>query len=304
MSVEKQLKGPIVECVPNFSEGRRKMGIDTIRNEIESVPNVKVLDVHSDYDHNRSVITFIGKPAAVADAAIAATRAAARLIDLRKHEGVHPRIGATDVMPFVPIRDCGMEDCVALAREVAKRIWLELSVPTYLYGFAALSRERVHLEKVRLKGFEQMLELVKKEKKRRPDFGEASLHPTAGATIVGARNPLIAFNVNLKSRDLEVAKEIAEAIREKNSGLVGLKALGLMISSGKCVQVSTNITRTDLVSPYKVYELVREEAAKRGVETKCGELVGLMPLCSLLDSARDAVRLESLDRSRVIELNL
>lgn len=304
MSVAKQMKGPIVECIPNFSEGRREGVIDTIRNEIDSVPNVRVLDIHSDYDHNRSVITFIGKPAGVADAAIAAVRAASRLIDLRKHKGVHPRIGATDVIPFVPIRECSMEDCVKIAREVAKRVWSELEIPTYLYAHAALRDDRTRLEKVRLKGFEQMRTLVAKDKKRRPDFGGPNLHPTAGASIVGARDPLIAFNVNLKSRDIEVAKEIAEAIREKNSGLVGLKALGLMLSSGKCAQVSTNITRTDLVSPAKVYELVREEAAERGVEVACGELVGLMPLDSLLGSMRDAVRFDSFDRSRVIELNL
>jgi len=301
MSVTKQLKGPIVECVPNFSDGRRKRVIDTICNEIDSVPNVKVLDVHSDYDHNRSVITFIGRPAAVLDAGVAAVRAAARLIDLREHEGVHPRLGAADVIPLIPIRDVSMEECVKLAREMAKRIWLELDIPTYLYGNAALKKDRVRLEKVRLKGFEQMRELVLKEKKRRPDFGGPALHPSAGASIVGARAPLIAFNVNLKSRDIGVAKEIAEAIREKNSGLVGLKAMGLRLSSGGCVQVSTNITRTDLVSPYKVYELVRMEAEKRGVRAACSELVGLMPLDSLMISMKDAVKFESFDRSNVIE---
>jgi glutamate formiminotransferase len=301
MSITKQLKGPIVECVPNFSDGRRKRVIDTISNEIDSVPNVRVLDVHSDYDHNRSVITFIGKPAAVLEAGIAAVRAASRLIDLREHEGVHPRLGAVDVIPLVPIRDIGMGECVKLAREMAKRIWLELDIPTYLYGNAALKKDRIHLEKVRLKGFEQMRELVLKDKSRRPDFGGPALHPSAGASIVGARAPLIAFNVNLKSRDIEVAKEIAEAIREKNSGLIGLKAMGLKLSSGRRVQISTNITRTDLVSPYKVFELVREEAGKRGIEVACSELVGLMPLDSLMRSMRDAVRLDSFDRSRVVE---
>jgi len=304
MSVTKQLKGPIVECVPNFSEGRRKRGIDTIRNEIDSVPKVKVLDVHSDYDHNRSVITFAGNPAAVADAAVAAARAAARLIDLTKHEGVHPRIGATDVMPFVPVRECTMKDCVKLAREVAKRIWEELEIPTYLYGYAAKRDDRVRLEMVRMKGFEQMSELVKKDKTRRPDFGGPGLHPTAGATVVGAREFLVAYNVNLKSRDLGIAKDIAEAIRERNSGLPGLKALGLTLRSGKCVQVSTNITRADLVSPYQVYDLVRIEAEKRGVEAGASELVGLMPLCSVVNSVRDSVKFDSLDSSRIIELNL
>lgn len=304
MSVTKQLKGPIMECVPNFSDGRSKKVIDTIRNEIDSVTNVKVLDIHTDYDHNRSVITFAGKPDAVGEAAIAAVRASTRLIDLRVHRGVHPRIGAADVVPFVPIRDCTMEDCIKMARNIAKRIWTEDGIPTYLYGNAALREDRIKLEKVRLKGFEQMRELVLKDKKKAPDFGGPGLHPTAGATIVGAREPLIAYNVNLKSTDLEIAQEIAEEIREKNSGLEGLKAMGLKLTSCKCVQVSMNITKTDKVSPYRAFEIIREKAAVRGVEVECSELVGLMPLGAVLDSAKESVRLENFDRSRVIELNL
>lgn len=304
MSVNKPLKGPIIECVPNFSEGGRPEVVRIITNEIDSVPGVKILDLHSDPDHNRSVITFVGKPDAVVEAAVAGVRASARLIDLRKHKGVHPRLGAADVIPLVPIRDACMEDCIALARDLAKRIWNELDIPTYLYGFAALRDDRARLEKVRLKGFEQMRSLVKKDRKKRPDFGGPDLHPTAGASIVGAREPLIAFNVNLRSKDLEKAKEIAEAIREKNSGLVGLKALGLALSSGKCVQVSTNITRTDLVSPYKVREIVKSEATKRGVTVLGSELVGLMPLNSVIMSAGQGMMLEQLGQSRIIELNL
>jgi glutamate formiminotransferase len=304
MSITKPLKGPIVECVPNFSEGRKPEVIKVIMNEIDSVPGVKVLDLHSDPDHNRSVITFIGKPGAVVEAAIAAVRASERLIDLNKHEGVHPRLGAADVIPLVPIRDICMPDCIDLARDLAKRIWNETDIPTYLYGFAALREDRTRLEKVRLKGFEQMRELVKKDKKKRPDFGGPELHPTAGASIVGAREPLIAVNVNLRSKDLKVAEEIAEAIREKNSGVPGLKALGLQLSSGGCVQVSTNITRTDLVSPLRVYELIRGEAEERGIRVASSELVGLMPLNSVVMSARDGMMLDSFDQSRVIELNL
>lgn len=304
MSITKPLKGPIVECVPNFSEGRRPEVIKAIMNEIDSVPGVKVLDLHSDQDHNRSVITFIGKPEAVIEAAIAAVRASERLIDLNKHEGVHPRLGAADVIPLVPIRDISMPDCISLARELAKRIWNETDIPTYLYGFAALRKDRIRLEKVRMKGFEQMRELVKKEKKRRPDFGGPELHRTAGASIIGAREPLIAFNVNLRSKDLDIAEEIAEAIREKNSGLVGLKALGLRLSSGRCVQVSTNITRTDLVSPCRVFELIKDEAAKRGVSVIGSEVVGLMPLNSVIMSTKDGTMLDSFSQSRVIELNL
>ena len=214
MSTKKELKGPIVECVPNFSEGRDPEIIEVIMNEIDSVQHVKVLDIHSDVDHNRSVITFIGKPSSVIEAAVAAVRAASRLIDLNKHQGVHPRIGAADVVPIVPIREISMDECVTLARELAKRIWSEIEVPTYLYGFAALRDDRTRLEKVRLKGFEQMRELVKKDKSKQPDFGGPDLHPSAGATIVGARAPLIAFNVNLNSTDLNAARKIAENVRE------------------------------------------------------------------------------------------
>ena len=304
MSITKPLKGPIVECVPNFSEWRRPQIIKVIMNEIDSVPGVKVLDLHSDPDHNRSVITFVGKPDSVSEAAVAAVRASVRLIDLRKHKGVHPRLGATDVIPIVPIRETCMADCISLARDLAKRIWNEVEVPTYLYGFAALRRDRTRLEKVRMKGFEQMKGLVKRDKRKRPDFGGPGLHPTAGASIVGAREPLIAFNVNLRSKDLNVAMEIAEAIREKNSGLVGLRALGLRLSSGRCVQVSTNITRTDIVSPFRVFDLIRKEAGDRGVSVLGTELVGLMPINSVFMSAKEGAMLSSLDESRVIELNL
>ena len=304
MSITKPLKGPIVECVPNFSEGRRPQVVKVIMNEIDSVSGIKVLDVHSDPDHNRSVITFVGKPNSVMEAAVAAVRASVRLIDLRKHKGVHPRLGATDVIPIIPVRETCMADCIFLARELAKRIWNEVEVPTYLYGFAALRQDRTRLEKVRMKGFEQMKGLVRRDKRKRPDFGGPGLHPTAGASIVGAREPLIAFNVNLRSKDLDVAMEVAEAIREKNSGLVGLKALGLRLSSGKCVQVSTNITRTDIVSPFKVFDIVRREAENLGVSVLGTELVGLMPINSVFMSAREGAMLGSLDESRVIELNL
>jgi len=304
MSIMKEFKGPVIECVPNFSEGRDKHVIETIVNEIDATPNVKILDVHSDADHNRSVVTFIGTPSSILEGAISGVRAAVRLIDLRKHKGVHPRLGAADVIPLVPIRDAEMNDCVQLARRLAKRIWDELQVPTYLYGAAALRKDRERLEKVRLKGFEQMRVLVKKDKDKRPDFGGPELHPTAGASIVGARPPLIAFNVNLASRDLALARNIAEAVREKNSGLIGLKALGLELKSKGCVQVSMNITRTDLVTPYTAYRKVVEEAERLGVDVLGSELVGLMPLSSLLDSTKEAVRLESLTRDRIIELNL
>lgn len=304
MSVTGPLRGPIVECVPNFSEGKRHEVIEVIMNEVDSVPGVKVLDLHSDPDHNRSVITFIGRPYRVVEAAVAAVRASKRLIDLRKHKGVHPRIGAADVIPLIPIRGITMDECVVLARDLARRVWIELEIPTYLYGYAALRKDRFRLEKVRLKGFEQMRILVKKDAKKRPDFGGPSLHPTAGASIIGAREPLIAFNVNLKSNDLKAAMDIAEAVREKNSGLMGLKTLGLKLPSERCVQVSMNITRTNQVTPFQAYDLIRREASKRGIEVLRSELVGLMPLNTVINSAGQAVQLDSLAPSRIIELNL
>ncbi|MEM4262447.1 MAG: glutamate formimidoyltransferase, partial [Thermoplasmata archaeon] len=214
MTATKELKGPIIECVPNFSAGKDRHIVRTIANEIDSASNIKILDVNADPDHNRSVITFVGTPSSIIEGAISGVRAAVRLIDLRKHKGVHPRLGAADVIPLVPIRGVDMSDCVVLARKLARRIWDELEVPTYLYGEAALRKDRRRLEKVRLKGFEQMKTLVKKDRSKRPDFGGPALHPTAGACIVGARPPLIAFNVNLNSRDLKAAKKIAEAVRE------------------------------------------------------------------------------------------
>lgn len=304
MTAPKGLKGPIVECIPNFSEGRDRHIISTIANEIDSVAGVKVLDINSDPDHNRSVITFVGEASAVLEAAVASTRAAVRLIDLRRHEGVHPRLGAADIIPLVPIRDIEMSECVKFARTLAKRIWEELEVPTYLYGEAAIREDRRQLEKVRMKGFEQMQILVKKDQSKRPDFGGPALHPTAGASIVGARWPLIAFNVNLNSTDLDAAKEIAAAVREKSSGIIGLKALGLELKSKRCVQISMNVTRTDKVNPYTAYHKVVQEATKRGIEVLGSELIGLMPLDSLLGCARDALKLESLSANRIIELNL
>lgn len=304
MTELKGLKGAIVECVPNFSEGREPHIIRSIANEIGSIANVKVLDIHSDSDHNRSVITFAGRPNAVVDAAVAGVRAASRLIDLNRHRGVHPRLGAADVVPFVPIRDIDMDACVTLARTVASKVWNDLGIPTYLYGEAALREDRKGLEKVRLGGFEQLRGLVENDSSKAPDNGGPSLHPTAGATIIGARHPLIAYNVDLDSKDLEAAKAIASSIRESCGGLAGVKALGLHLESKSCVQVSTNITRPDLTSPFQVFERIREEAQRKGINVIRSELVGLMPVEAAISSVRHAMRFEHFDEGRIIEFNL
>lgn len=294
----------IVECVPNFSEGREEHVVRSIVNEIRSVPNIRVLDVHSDRDHNRSVVTFIGGPDEIEEAALACVRAASRMIDLKGHRGVHPRLGAADVIPFVPIRNVEIEDCMRIARKVAKRIWQELEIPTYLYGHAALRGDRARLENVRFKGFEQVSGLVESEEDKRPDFGGPKLHPKAGATIVGARYPMIAFNVDLDSRDVNIAKEIASRVREKNSGLAGVKALGRYLESKSCIQVSTNITRTDSVSPNRVFEAIESEASDRGIDVLRGELVGLMPIKSAVSSIQEILHLEDFSGDRIIEMNL
>lgn len=304
MTDSKALKGAIVECVPNFSEGREQHIITSIANEIGSIGKVKVLDIHSDTDHNRSVITFAGEPNAVADAAIAGIRAASRLIDLNRHRGVHPRLGAADVVPFVPIRNIDMAECVVLAKAVAGRVWKELGIPTYLYGEAALTEGRKRLERVRRGGFEQLRELVENDQSVAPDNGGPGLHPTAGASIIGARHFLIAYNVDLKSEDVDLARAIAGRVRESGGGLIGVKALGLHLESKSCVQVSTNITRPDLISPFQVFERIRDDARKNGVEVLRSELVGLIPAEAVVASIRHAMRFEDLDGRRILEFNL
>jgi glutamate formiminotransferase len=267
----------IVECVPNFSEGRRRDRIERIVAAIESVPEVAVLDVHADADHNRSVVTFIASPERVVEAAVRAVACAKELIDLRQHTGLHPRIGAADVVPFVPLRNVSMEECVELAHEAGERIWNELNIPVYFYERAALRPDRVNLEDVRRGGFERLREAVQKDAARAPDIGEARLHETAGACIVGARPLLIAFNVYLRTEDAEIARRIARAVRGRDGGLRFLKALGFKLDGRGMAQVSMNLTDYERTTLHHAFEAVRREAARYGVTVASSEIVGLVP---------------------------
>lgn len=291
----------LIECVPNFSEGRDLPRVLAIEQAISAVRGVQLLDRTSDPDHNRSVITFAGDRIAVVEAAVRATSKAAELIDLNRHRGVHPRLGALDVLPFVPLRGATLSDCIEIAREAAARIWSELNIPVYFYQAAATRPDRVQLEDVRRGQFEGLRQAILVDETRQPDLGGPSLHPTAGAVIVGARKLLIAFNVNLKSSDLEIAKFIAKRIRASSGGFPAVKALGLPLESRGCVQVSMNLTDFERTPVHVVYSEVCRLAAGRGVEIADSELIGLMPRKALEDAAAGLLKLSSFDSGRVIE---
>jgi len=285
----------VIECVPNFSDGRDPAVAAALRAAIGAVSGVRLLGWHSDPDHNRSVATFAGEPGPVADAALAAIACAAARIDLRRHEGVHPRLGATDVCPFVPLAGHDMPSCVRSAHGLGGRVGSELGLPVYFYGEAALSPARRALPDVRRGGFEGLREAVERDPARRPDEGPARLHPSAGAIAIGARGFLVAFNVNLDSRDAALARSIARAIRESNGGLPGIRALGLELASQRCVQVSVNLcepARTGLVA---VFEAVVRLAERAGVAVRNSELVGLAPRFALDGAVARAVHLLDFD---------
>ncbi len=291
----------IVECIANFSEGRKAETVEALATALRSVPDVVLLDREMDADHHRSVLTFAGSPDAVAEAAFRVTQAATQRIDLRGHQGGHPRVGATDVVPFVPIRGVTMEECVAIARAVGERIGRELGIPIFLYQRAATQPVREHLENIRKGGLEGLGQRMASDPAWRPDFGPAGLHATAGATIVGARVPLIAYNVDLESRDLAAAKAIAKTVRFSSGGLPHVKALGLELASRGCVQVSMNLTNVDETPIHVAYDAVRREAEARGIRVARSEIVGLVPRSALLQSAEFFLRLEGFDRGQVLE---
>lgn len=293
----------VVECIPNFSEGRRPEVVEAIVTAIRSVEGVKLLDYSSDPTYNRSVVTFAGSPEAVKEAAFRATARAAELINMEEHRGAHPRIGATDVIPFVPLRGVSMEECVALAVELAREIAERLGIPTYLYEEAARRPERKNLADIRRGDYEGLkLEIERPE--RQPDFGPSRLHPTAGATVVGARPPLIAYNINLDTPDLAVAKKIANKIREARGGLPAVKAIGVEIKEKNITQVSINLTDYSRTSLYRLFETVKAEAQKLGTQVTGSEIVGLIPMGALIDLARDYLGLESFKPEQVLELKL
>lgn len=289
----------LVECVPNFSEGRRTEVIEEIIDQIRNVQGVKLLDYSSDESHNRSVVTFTGEPEKVKEAAFRAAKKAAELINMDEHRGEHPRMGATDVIPFIPISDVTMEECVQLAKELGKRMAEELGIPIYLYEEAATKPERKNLANVRKGQYEGLKEAIK-EPGREPDFGPKEL-PKAGATAVGARPPLIAYNINLGTSDVTVAKKIAKAIRGSSGGFLSVKALGIMIEERNMVQVTINMCNYKEVPLYRVFELVKTEAARYGVNIIGSEIVGLTPMDALIDVAEFYLRLEDFQREQILE---
>lgn len=288
----------IVECVPNVSEGRRPRVVRDVVRAVESVSGVRLLDWSSDADHNRSVITFAGPPTAVARAALALADAAIARIDMRKHEGAHPRLGAVDVIPFVPISGVSMAECVALARRVAASLARRHKLPVYLYARAATQPERVRLPDIRKPQYEGLAAVIEGE--WRPDFGPARVHPKAGATVVGARPPLIAFNMNLASNDLALAKRIAREVRESSDGLPAVQAMGVQLSDGRA-QVSLNLLDHTVTSLAALWHAVESRANAAGVAVDEGELIGLMPLDAALEVVGADLKLRGFDRRRVIE---
>ena len=283
------MAAPLVECVPNFSEGRDAVTLEALRSAITRVPGVRLLDVQADPAHNRSVYTFVAPPAPAVEAALSAMRVATERIDMTKHRGEHPRMGATDVVPFVPVRDTTMDDCVALARRLGERAAAELSVPIYLYARAATRPERERLPDVRKGEFEGLKERIGKDPAADPDFGPKHIHPTAGATAVGARPFLVAFNIYLDSPDVSIAKDIAKKIRTSSGGLPAVQASGFEVA-GKA-QVSMNLLDIDTTSPATVFTIVEEAARGRGVAVLKSEVVGLIPERALLGAAAAFLKL-------------
>ncbi len=291
----------LVECVPNFSEGRDRAKVDAIL-EAMKMDRVYLLDREMDADHNRCVITLVGDPGNIAEAAIRGVGKAAELIDLTKHTGAHPRLGAADVIPFIPIEGVTLEDCVAIARRVGEEIWKRFKVPVYLYESAAQRPERQNLENVRRGQFEGIREEVKTNPARKPDFGDAALHPTAGATVVGARKFLVAYNVYLNTPDVEIAKKIGKAVRFSNGGLRYVKGMGVSVRG--LAQVSMNLTDTDQTPIARVFEYVKREAARYGVLPLSSEIVGLIPKKALEDAAEWFLQVENFDSSLILENRL
>ncbi len=293
----------LVECVPNFSEGRRKEVIDAIVAEARR-SNVKILDIESDVDHNRSVLSFVGQPDSVKDAALAVGGKAIELIDLNKHRGQHPRMGAVDVIPFIPISDVTMDECVQLAKEFANEYASRFNVPVFLYEEAATRPDRRNLADVRKGEFEGLRDQIGKNPDKKPDCGPNTIHPTAGATAVGARQILIAYNVNLATNDLDVAKKIAKQVRGRDGGLPAVKALGFELKDRGIVQVSMNMVDYKASQLFKAFELVRTLAEQYGVEVLGSEIVGLVPTEALTDTAEFYLRLQRFNKAQILERRL
>jgi glutamate formiminotransferase len=290
----------IIESVPNISEGRRPEVMEAAVAAMRQVPGLRVLDVQSDKDHNRSVLTVVGDERALKDGLLALFEVVTNRIDLRSHQGEHPRVGAVDVVPFIPIEGASMKDCVALAREVGQAVAERLQIPVFLYEEAATAPHRRNLEDVRRGQFEGLAERMR-DPLWKPDFGPAEPHPSAGAVVVGARMPLIAYNINLGTPDVEIARRIAKAIRQSSGGYRFVKAMGVMLEERNVAQVSINMTDYKKTPLFRVFETVRSEAERYGVSVIGSEIVGLVPSEALIDAADHFLRLEDFDPAQILE---
>jgi len=289
----------IVECIPNFSEGNNDEVISELAAIGKSVPGVTLLDYSSDINHNRCVFTLVGDPDGIKEVAFRLCKKASEKIDLTKHKGEHPRMGATDVIPFVPIKEVSVDECVEISRNVAGRIWDELKIPSFLYEYSASHPHRQNLAAIRKGQFEGMPEKLLLEAWA-PDFGERRIHPTAGITAIGARPPLIAFNVNLNTSNLDIAKKIAKTIRGSAGGYKYCKAIGIMLKDRNTAQVSMNFVNYEETPIYRVFEAIKFEAKRWGVEIIGSELIGLAPTKSLIDAAEYYLKIENFDFKRQV----
>lgn len=292
----------LVECVPNFSEGRSIDVIKKIANAAEKIKGVKVLDTEWDESHNRSLVTIVGSPDAVYTASFEMIKMATKLIDMNKHHGEHPRIGATDVVPFVPISGVTLKECVALAEKLGKKVAKELGIPVYLYDAAAKKKDRISLGDIRRGEYEALKKEIERDIQRKPDFGEAKMHPTAGAVVIGARKYLVAYNVNLDTKDIDIAKKIAIKIREKDGGLPGVKALGFEVDGH--AQVSMNLTDFEKTNFDEAYRAVEKEAKKLSVKVKSSEIYGMVPLEALVRAVKMTFKENTFKSDQVLEKKL
>ena len=290
----------IIESVPNFSEGRRQEVVERIVDQAKRTKGVWVLDWSMDASHNRSVVTLVGEPKGVFEALFKMTKTASELIDLRNHKGEHPRMGATDVVPLVPVLNTDMQECIDLSKQLGKRIADELEIPVYLYEKSATSPERESLSNIRKGEFEGFFEKIK-DPRWAPDFGPAKVHPTAGVMAVGAREFLIAYNVNLNTTNLSIAKKIAKAVRHSSGGFRYVKAIGVELSDKGMVQVSMNMTNYNKSPLFRVFEVVKREAARYGVSVVSSEIVGMVPMQALLNVARYYLQLDDFTVERIVE---
>ncbi|MFA5947424.1 MAG: glutamate formimidoyltransferase [Candidatus Gracilibacteria bacterium] len=288
----------LLECVPNFSEGRNKKTISAILNAIKKTPHVKVFNLHSDIDHNRSVITFIGEPKAVINAAFAATQKASQSINLNLHKGVHPRIGSTDVIPLIPIKNISEKEAILLARKLGKRIGEELKIPVYLYEKAALKKSLKALPEIRKGGYENLKQKISTPLFA-PDFGPKKIS-SAGATVIGVRDILVAFNINLKNANEKIAKKIASEIREKNGGLASVRALGFNLKKQKKIQISINLLNYKKTSVKKVFDTVKKLAKKYKATVLESELIGCIPASALKNTSPKYLKIKNFKKSQIL----